>query len=560
MWTLNILFCGILCLSVKDENTPCKTTLDASVPGTISSPGYGNGTYPPNTICSWILVAPQGMHVMIQFNNFSLENTRRCFHDYVRIYDGTDTISAPLGNYCGRAIPSDVISSGDTMLIIFKTDGVTEYSGFSVMYSIYQIPLPPTEVWRDDGCHGTVQVFTEHRGSISSPGYDGQSYYKNNQNCSWRIQAPDNMIIRLMFQDFLTEKIAGCTYDYLAVYDGPDRGSLLLDRKCGIQFPDDMFSSRNELYLVFVSDADLSSIGFNLTYEFVSAVATCGMFRCGDGSCILKQMVCNGVQECPDRSDELLCDSSNSTCGVPEVAPSLMSHRIVGGREAVAHSWPWVVSLAVNGYHQCGGAIVHPLWIITAAHCFEANRHTLEWTVVAGKHQKTKPENGTQTRAAERIVVNSGYNYITTENDIALVRLQEPLTFNSHVQAVCLPVRPPTDGESGVVAGWGEVLGTCCPEVLKQVELPVVPRATCTQSDHLGPQVTANMFCAGYEAGGEDACQGDSGGPFMVRDGGRWRLQGITSFGSLCAAPKSPGVYTNVFSYIDWIHQKIAMD
>ncbi|WAQ96355.1 OVCH1-like protein [Mya arenaria] len=208
----------------------------------------------------------------------------------------------------------------------------------------------------------------------------------------------------------------------------------------------------------------------------------------------------------------MVTDSSNSTCGVPEVAPSLMSHRIVGGREAVAHSWPWVVSLAVNGYHQCGGAIVHPLWIITAAHCFEANRHTLEWTVVAGKHQKTKPENGTQTRAAERIVVNSGYNYITTENDIALVRLQEPLTFNSHVQAVCLPVRPPTDGESGVVAGWGEVLGTCCPEVLKQVELPVVPRATCTQSDHLGPQVTANMFCAGYEAGGEDACQVSSGG------------------------------------------------
>lgn len=51
------------------------------------------------------------------------------------------------------------------------------------------------------------------------------------------------------------------------------------------------------------------------------------------------------------------------------------------------------------------------------------------------------------------------------------------------------------------------ILGTCCPDVLKQVMLPVIPTRICTQPDHLGNQVTDDMFCAGYEQGGQDACQ-----------------------------------------------------
>jgi len=90
---------------------------------------------------------------------------------------------------------------------------------------------------------------------------------------------------------------------------------------------------------------------------------------------------------------------------------------------------------------------------------FYRNRRAIEWSVVAGKHLKTKPENGTQTRAVERIIVHSGYDMYTTANDIALVRLASPLVLNEHVQPVCLPTNHVTDGELGVVTGWGEVLG-----------------------------------------------------------------------------------------------------
>lgn len=60
------------------------------------------------------------------------------------------------------------------------------------------------------------------------------------------------------------------------------------------------------------------------------------------------------------------------TCGRPNVEPAETSPKIVGGREAVPHSWPWMVSLQINGTHTCGGALISPQWVVSAAHCFEA--------------------------------------------------------------------------------------------------------------------------------------------------------------------------------------------
>ena len=87
------------------------------------------------------------------------------------------------------------------------------------------------------------------------------------------------------------------------------------------------------------------------------------------------------------------------------------------------------------------------------------NRHTIEWTAVAGINNKVKTEVTEQIRHAERIIVHSGYYYITTVNDIALVKLEKPFVLNSDVSTVCLPEREPQPGEYGFATGWGEVLG-----------------------------------------------------------------------------------------------------
>jgi hypothetical protein len=63
--------------------------------------------------------------------------------------------------------------------------------------------------------------------------------------------------------------------------------------------------------------------------------------------------------------------SEDGHCGRPAIPPIESNTKIVGGRMALPHSWPWMVSLRINGSHTCGGAIIHEQWVLTAAHCFE---------------------------------------------------------------------------------------------------------------------------------------------------------------------------------------------
>ncbi|XP_060597832.1 ovochymase-1-like [Ruditapes philippinarum] len=533
----------------------CKQTINATEDGFILSPYFGVSNYPPDLICTWTLQALDGEVIRLQFNTFRLENTRRCSRDYLRVFDGVDAFATVLSNICGDYIPSDVMSTGNQMLLMFRTDSANEYEGFNITYTT-EVKTVTVEEIKVAGCNGEVEILNGSRGFISSPGYDGHSRYKPDLECNWLIKAPPGNIIRLMFEDFLTERIDGCLYDYVAIYDGNSNSSTKIAQMCGFLFPDDLYSTGSSLLIKFNSDADVGGLGFNLTYQVMPKSEACNMFRCGDGSCIFYEFMCNNRTECPDNSDEAVCEDGH--CGRPAIPPIESNTKIVGGRMALAHSWPWMVSLRINGSHTCGGAIIHEQWVLTAAHCFEGNRHTIEWTAAAGKNSKLKTEATEQLRHVERIIVHSSYYYVTTVNDIALVKVDTPFILNSDVSTVCLPDREPQAGQYGFVTGWGEVLGTCCPDVLKQVMLPIVPRSVCIQPDHLGNQVTDEMFCAGYEQGGQDACQGDSGGPFVVKEANVWHIHGITSFGSLCAAPKSPGVYTKVFSYISWIREKIA--
>ncbi|ELR57200.1 Ovochymase-1, partial [Bos mutus] len=251
-------------------------------------------------------------------------------------------------------------------------------------------------------------------------------------------------------------------------------------------------------------------------------------------------------------------------CGIPPFSPQWLSRRIAGGVEACPHCWPWQVGLRFLGNHQCGGAIINSIWILTAAHCVQSKNNPLFWTIVAGDHDRTLKESTEQVRRAKHIVMHEDFDSLSYDSDIALIQLSSALEFNSVVRPVCLPhsLEPLFSSEICVVTGWGSAnKDGGLASRLQQIQVPVLEREVCERtyySAHPGG-ISEKMICAGFAAsGGKDVGQGDSGGPLVCKhEKGPFVLYGIVSWGAGCAQPRKPGVFARVSVFLDWIQSKI---
>ncbi|XP_025768861.1 transmembrane protease serine 3 [Puma concolor] len=163
----------------------------------------------------------------------------------------------------------------------------------------------------------------------------------------------------------------------------------------------------------------------------------------------------------------------------------------------------------------------------------------------------------------EKIIYHSRYKPKRLGNDIALMKLAGPLTFNEMIQPVCLPNSEEQfpDGKMCWTSGWGatEDGGDASP-VLNHAAVPLLSNKICNHRDVYGGIVSPSMLCAGYLKGGVDSCQGDSGGPLVCQERRVWKLVGATSFGIGCADVNKPGVYTRITSFLDWIHEQLERD
>lgn len=222
---------------------------------------------------------------------------------------------------------------------------------------------------------------------------------------------------------------------------------------------------------------------------------------------------------------------------------------IVGGSETSTEEHPWMVALTgAAGSAYCGGALVGPARVATAAHCV-AGRDPAELRVLAGRTDMRTDE-GVESRV-ERVWVHPGFNSDPMGgDDIAVLTLdREPGYRTIAVEGDPGAYRP---GTRAIVLGWGytDENGPSSP-VLQQAEVPLRSDSDCSG---IYPQYDPEeMVCAGYSDGGRDACYGDSGGPLVA--GGR--LIGVTSWGTGCARPDLPGVYTRISSYADELRARL---
>ncbi|NP_001090130.1 uncharacterized protein LOC735208 precursor [Xenopus laevis] len=521
----------------------CSSEMFTEESGFISSPGYPE-PYPPDLKCNYSIRLEEGLQISLSFQKpFEIDYhpKARCPYDTLEVFAG----DMMLNSFCGSDSPGMVMTRSHTVDIVFETDDSGDSKGWSLHYTSEAIPCPNPKAWD-----------------------------------KYTIISPKQNIYRM--RDYI---VVTCQTGYKIMEDRKELGSFsTICQKDGTWHRPiprcEIVTCKDPPVLTNGQYKFLTAPG-NLEYESVI------QYHCNEPYYKMvtakdsDTFTCSAQRQWKDESGGNKIPLCIPVCGKPD-NPVTNFGRILHGKKAAPGNFPWQVFISRMG--RAGGALIGEHWVLTAAHVLQPENEEKEDNDPTKVHIFMRSLDVNQllkigNYPVEAFYVHPKYRRGRYDNDIALIRLKNPVVMGENVSPVCLPSPEDEDDiyqnhRNGYVSGYGQTENRTIANELRYVSVPVVSWSACETyvndkklkvkdvSERQKYSLTRNMFCAGFpeeSLNKGDSCEGDSGGAYTTPNRqDTWVATGLVSWGIGCG--QGYGIYTKVSNYLDWIKSYTEKD
>ncbi|XP_021329158.1 mast cell protease 4 [Danio rerio] len=226
---------------------------------------------------------------------------------------------------------------------------------------------------------------------------------------------------------------------------------------------------------------------------------------------------------------------------------------IINGKKAKKSSLLYMASVQINGEHKCGGFLIDPSYVLTAAHCNKQGN----MSVILGTHDISPKGTNVKRYRVQNKHIHPSYKSVKTGKDIMLLKLYKKVKIGKDVKLVTIPSKdkPLKPKSKCLVAGWGKTEKDNTVNDLLVTDVLTINKTVCQSVwKKINVELPDNILCAGGYETKSGACQGDSGGPLVCSG----QAVGIVSFNmGRCDYPNTPNIYTQISKYTHWIKKVI---